>query len=351
MPQDRRTIRKATVTEVAARAGVSRATADRVLNRRGGVSLEKTRAVLLTARALGLDRNLDAAPVNMLRVCVLMQSPENPYYERLGYGFREADLAFEAQRIRAYVTYINVLAPESIRLQLLQIATMYDGLVIVAPARDEILDALRAIATRVPVVTLSTDLPLDTAHYYVGPDNYKAGRLAGELMGRLLGPAGGSVLLITGLKEFSGHGERRRGFIDVLSRDFPQCSVAVEVDSLDQGMMAADGVTAALAGNYQINGIYNISQGNDAIVQRIEQLGKQGRFVFIVHDLTRTTSALLQARHIDVVIDQDPILEARRAIEIILQHYGRLEERRVIGATPLRVLFRENAAAEFEGMA
>ena len=335
--------------DVAARAGVSRATADRVLNRRGGVSLEKARAVLLTARAMGLDRNLDAPPAKMLRVCVLMQSPENPYYERLGHGFREADVAFEAQRIRAYVTHIDVLAPESVRLQLQQIGSTYDGVVIVAPARDEIVDAVRTIAARVPVVTLSTDLPLDAAHYYVGPDNYRAGRLAAELMGRMLGPSGGSVLLITGLQEFSGHGERRKGFRDVLSQDFPKCSIAVEVESLDRGTMAADGVANGLARDPNICGIYNISQGNDAITRRIKQLGRQGSLVFIGHDLTRTTTALLQARDIDVVIDQDPMLEARRAMELILQHHGRLAGRRVSGATPLRLFFRENTEGEFSG--
>ena len=216
---------KTTIGEVAVRAGVSRATADRVLNRRGGVSAEKARAVLVSARAMRLDRNLDVPPARMLRVCVLMQSPENPFYERLTRGFREADLLFEAQSIRAYITHIDVLDAESIRRQLQQIAKAYDALVIIAPAREGILNALREIAARIPVVTLATDLPLDAVHHYVGPDNYKAGRLAAALMGRLLGRAGGGVLLIAGLREFSGHGERKQGFLEVLPEDFPNCRV------------------------------------------------------------------------------------------------------------------------------
>ncbi len=339
-------MRKITMGEVAARAGVSRATADRVLNRRGGVSAQKARAVLLEARAMGLDRNLDVSPAKMLRVCVLMQSPENPFYERLGHGFREANLVFAPQGIRAYITHIDVLAPESIGRKLQQIARTYDALVIVAPAQESILDALRVIATRIPVVTLATDLPMDAAHHYVGPDNYKAGRLAAELMGRMLGSAGGSLLLIAGLQEFKGHGERKKGFLDVLKQDFPACSVDVEVESLDQGAMAADGVATALSHNRDIRGIYNISQGNDAITQRIKDQGRRKDFIFICHDLTPTARALLIARDIDVVIDQDPVLEARRAIELILQHHGRLAGRQVSGATPLRLFFRENAEDE-----
>jgi LacI family transcriptional regulator len=339
-------LRKVTLSEVAVNAGVSRATADRVLNRRGGVSVEKERAVLVSARTMGLDRNLEIAPAQLLRVCVLMKPPQNPFYERLGRGFREANLLFETQAITAYISHIDVLAPQTIHSQLRKIAKTYDALVIVAPARDSIIDALRVIAERIPVVTLATDLPLGVAHYYVGPSNYQAGRLAGELMGRMIGPSGGNVLLVAGLREFSGHQERRQGFQEVLDRDFPRCTIAVEIDSLDQGGMVADSVAEALTGNRGIRGVYNISQGNDEIVMCLNQRGIGKDFFFICHDLTTTTRTLLLSRQIDVVIDQDPMLEARRAIELILRHYGRLAGRQVEGATPLRVFFRENAEGE-----
>lgn len=338
-------MRKVSISDVAAKAGVSRATADRVLNRRGGVSADKVRAVLLSARAMGLDRNLDASPVKMLRVGVLMQPPQNPFYERLARGFREANDLFAGQAIKAYVSHIDVLAPQRIKRQLQQMARLYDALVIVAPARQGILEVLRPIAARLPVVTLASDLPLEAAHYYVGPDNYKAGRLAGELMGRLLGDKGGAVLLIAGLSTFSGHGERRRGFLDVLAEDFLKCRVTIEIESFEQAQKAADGVVQALRRDPDIAGIYNISQGNDAIAERIRRRARKQPIAFICHDLTPTTLELLVTRAVDVVIDQDPLLEARRAIELILQHNGRLAGRQVTGATPLRVVFRENAEA------
>lgn len=337
---------KITISDVAARAGVSRATADRVLNRRGGVSIGKERAVLISARRLGLDRNLTVAPVQQLRVCVLMKPPQNPFYERLARGFRDANLLFHAQAITAYVNHIDVLAPDTIHARLRKIAKSYDALVIIAPARDSIVAALRVVAERMPVVTLATDLPLGTAHYYVGPSNYRAGRLAGEMMGRMLGAVGGDVLLVAGLREFSGHEERKQGFRDVLREDFPRCAIAVEIDNLDQSGVAADGVAAALTKNRRIRGVYNISQGNDEISRRLKQRKLGKNFFFICHDLTPTTKALLLSREIDVVIDQDPGLEARRAIEIVLRHFGRLDGSSVDGNTPIRVFFRENVVGE-----
>ena len=337
---------KVTITEVARRAGVSRATADRVLNRRGGVSSAKEGAVLTSARALGLDRNFDAAPIKQLRVCVLMKPPQNPYYQELTRGFREANRRFAPQAATAYVTHIDVIAPETIVRQLDRIARNYDALVIVAPTHPATIQTLRRLASRIPVITLSTDLPLGAPHYYVGPNNERAGRLAGEIMGRMLGSQGGNILFVAGLSEFSGHEERRKGFYAILRKDYPACAVAAEIDSLDRGAVVADAVVSALREIPGIRGIYNISQGNDEISRRIAARGIPKDFCFIGHDLTSVTRALLRDRRMDVVIDQDPVLEAVRAMEIVLHHYGRWSGGKIDGNTPLRVHFRENAGGE-----
>jgi LacI family transcriptional regulator len=337
---------KVTISDVARDAGVSRATADRVLNRRGGVSSKKEGAVLTSARSLGLDRNFDAAPVKALRVCVLMKPPQNPYYAELTRGFRQANRRFAQQAVTAYVTHIDVTAPETIVRQLGRIARNYDALVVVAPAHPTTVQSLRDLSVRIPVITLSTDLPLGAPHHYVGPDNERAGRLAGEIMGRMLGQAGGNILFVAGLSEFSGHEERRKGFRAVLRSDYPASVVAAEIDSLDRGASVADAVVAALREIPNIRGIYNISQGNDEISRRIEARGIRKDFCFIGHDLTATTRSLLRERRMDVVIDQDPVLEAMRAMEIVLHHYGRSGGGRISGKTPLRVHFRENAEGD-----
>lgn len=339
-------VAKTTISDVARDAGVSRATADRVLNHRGGVSMRKERAVLESAKRLGLDRNLEAKPATQLRVCVLMKPPQNPFYDLLARGFREANLLYAPQAITAYVSHIDVLAPEAICETLQSVQSRYDALVIVAPSHAGTVEALRQISERIPVVTLSTDLPLHVPHYYVGPDNDRAGRLAGELMGRLLGPEGGKVLLVAGLSEFSGHVERKRGFQSILAADYPACTVSATFETQDQNELAAKAVATALEADPTIRGVYNISQGNDDITLRIDRLGITERLVFICHDLTRVTRALLLARRIDAVIDQDPVLEARRAMEVILHHCGRWRGEPPEGGIPIHVYFREGLAAE-----
>jgi LacI family transcriptional regulator len=148
-------------------------------------------------------------------------------------------------------------------------------------------------------------------------------------MGRMLGRTS-MVLLVAGLNDFSDHQERRKRLHAPLREDYSSCTVTAEIDSFDRSAtVAAAVVTALKAGG--IRGIHNISQGNDKITRRIEEHGFAKDVVFICHDQTSlapTTCDLLLARPVDVVIDQDPLLEARRAMELVLSHYGRLDAKR-----------------------
>ena len=66
------------------------------------------------------------------------------------------------------------------------------------------------------VITLATPIRGIGAQNYIGPDNRKAGRVAGDLMGRFLGRDGGEVVVIAGLLSMIGHEEREMGFRAVL---------------------------------------------------------------------------------------------------------------------------------------
>ena len=277
-----------------------------------------------------------------------MQPPENPFYERLSRGVREANLVFSDQAIRAYITYIDVLAPETI-LQAPQ--ALHRDIRRADPRRARQRPRSSSCFGRSPpryrVITLASDLPLDAPHhYYVGLSNLQAGRLAGELMGRLLRSKWRQRPARRRLNEFSGHRERETGFLSVLGEDFPKTVVVARFESRDRSGIVGGAMARILRRHPNLSGIYNIAHGTEEIARHIEPLRESRHLVFICHDLTTATRPLLISRQIDAVIDQDPIFEARRAIEIVLQHYGRLDGQPADGTMPPRVIFRENAGNE-----
>jgi ribose transport system substrate-binding protein len=73
------------------------------------------------------------------------------------------------------------------------------------------------VAPRVPLITQDSDLPDPSARRcYIGTDNYKAGRAAGDLVKKVL-PGGGKIAIYVGQLDAQNAVERRQGVVDALA--------------------------------------------------------------------------------------------------------------------------------------
>jgi ribose transport system substrate-binding protein len=78
---------------------------------------------------------------------------------------------------------------------------------------------INSIARQIPLITQDSDAPGTDRLLYVGMDNYRAGRMCGELVREAL-PEGGEVMLFVGRLEQDNARHRRQGVIDeLLGRD------------------------------------------------------------------------------------------------------------------------------------
>lgn len=335
--------RKATLAEVAAAAGVSISTVDRVINGRGGVSARKEQLVLDQARKLDLRRPLDFAPLRAIRIGVLMQAPSDPFYAVVRAAFGRANQLYGHLNTQCLLHYFDMQAPDRMAALIETVARSHDGLVVIAYENPVVVEALRSAAARIPVITLVSDLPHSGRTAYVGLDNRSAGRVAGELMARFLGKGGGDIMVLSGLRSFVGHEEREMGFRAVLAERFPECRVAKVAETRESRVAAGDLVRAALRDNPAIAGIYNISTGNQAIAAALRGLARAEHTVFIAHELTPGRRQLLREGVLDAIIDQNPETEAITAVETLLHRFGRIETAPARTITPFYIYIRENA--------
>jgi len=90
-----------------------------------------------------------------------------------------------------------------------------DGIAVspIDPANQR--DILNEAAKRTKLITHDSDAPDSDRLLYIGMDNYKAGRLCGELVRESL-PKGGSVMLFIGRLEQDNAKRRRQGVIDAI---------------------------------------------------------------------------------------------------------------------------------------
>lgn len=334
--------RKTTLVDVAFAAGVSVTTVDRVLNNRGGVQPAKEQRVLEQARKLRLDRALDLRPTRLLRFAVVMQAPSNPFYENLQAAFLRANQVFSASSIQCGIHHADVLKPARTVKLVRKVAAANDAIVIVYPENKEVSSALLEISRTIPVVTLVSDLPRSGRLAYVGLDNRSAGRVAGELMARFIGPSGGDIIVVSGLHSYIGHEEREMGFRSVLRERHPKCRVVAVLESREQTETAGELVAEVLRTRPGIAGIYNVSAGNRAIAATLLKAGSVGRTVFITHELTADRRALLKEGVLDAIIDQNPEIEVMTAVETLAHHFGRRDTPPPTKITPFDILIRES---------
>lgn len=335
--------KKTTLMQIAKAAGVSTSTVDRVLNHRGGVSPAKETKVLEWASRLNVDRVIFQDYLKILRVGVMMQSSRNPFFRSLRDAFTSLSTTMSDLKIHCFIHEIDVTDMTATTRRINQVAEVYDALVVTCPEDPQLSGVLKLIADKIPIVTLVTDLPNSGRLAYVGPDNRQTGRVAGELMARFLGQAGGEVLVILGMHRIIGHEEREMGFRSVLRERFPKCTIADSLESGEDRMRAGEVVQEALQLHPNVRGIYNISAGNSSIARVVHSLNLKDKIVMITHELSPERIQMLRDNILDAVIDQNPRIEAERALEIIGRHFNRTDaETRLEEFTPFNIFIREN---------
>jgi LacI family transcriptional regulator len=320
------------IREIAQQSGLSKATVDRVLNRRAGVR-ESTRAEVMQAIA-DLDKQRTQLRLNGRRylIDVVMQTPR-----RFSDAFRAAveyELpTFSPAVLRARFHLWEQGPPTQIVETLGRIRASH-GVILKSqdePAVAETIDMLTA--SGVPVVTYATDVPNSRRCAYVGIDNRAAGVTAAYLIQQWLGPTPSDVLVTMSHNAFRGEEEREAGFRTGLrgsGRQIITVSGADGVDTVD------DNLLRLLEENPSIQAAYSIGGGNTATVAAFDRLGLSCR-VFIAHDLDADNCRLLRAGRISAVLHNDLCEDARTAMRLILQARGLLPAERP-GLTPVHIV-------------
>lgn len=337
-------MKKPSAKDVAKASGVSLATVDRVLNNRGGVSLDKEKRVLEWARKLKMDRALNQRVARTVRIAVLIQPPSNPFHGRVQSAFESANRIYAQFNLQFRVFHIDPSRPQATARLVRQIEADHQGIVISAEHHPDILKAISMVLKpEFPVVALVTDMRGISGVTYVGPDNHQAGRVAGELMGRLIGTQGGDIIVVAGLLSMVGHEEREMGFRSVLRERFPECRICAVLESQESPERAGELVHHVLNSNRGVRGIYNASAGARHVVEAIKSLGSPQKVIFITHELTDERRGLLKDGLIDVIIDQDPETEVRTTVEHLAHYFSRRDEPPTSLITPISIHMRENS--------
>lgn len=317
---------KVTLEDVANEAGVSLATADRVVNKRPGVRERTVARVNEAIVKLGYRPDIAAARLarnRSFRFAFVLPTGDNTFMAELDAQVRATADWLAARRAFVDMRHVDVFDPDVLGRTLEEMPSVYDGVATVALDHPRVRAAIDELAARgTAVVTLVSDVPGSRRFHYVGIDNPAAGRTAGALMGRFLGRTPGKVGIVAGSLALRDHAERYFGFNQVVSGEYPHLAVLTPVEGRDDRAQSREATARLLAAHPDVAGIYSVGAGNRGIADALEASGRAADVVWIAHELTVHTRRYLVRGTLDAVIAQNPGHEARSAARVLLAQCG-----------------------------
>lgn len=207
------------------------------------------------------------------------------------------------------------------------IARQVDGIVL-APLDDA---ALRrpvdeAMRSDIPVVIFDSGLQGDNYVSYVATDNFKAGRLAGEHMAKLL-DGKGKVVVLRYAEGSDSTTKREDGFLDAL-----KAFDGIEVVSSNQyagvttasALKAAENILARFSradGSLDIDGIFSATEPTTlGILRALQDSGSAGKIEFIGFDSSEKMIAALKAGELDGFVVQNPMKIGYLGVKTLVEH-------------------------------
>lgn len=287
-----------------------------MLNGRGGVRPATVEKVVAAARSLDYPRRLPEAHRGVIRIEVILVRPDATFFARLSHAFERIAATLD-RTIAVHRTFLDEANPAAIAQRILDPDMRRAALILAVPDHPLVGAALRRLeAQMIPTVQIVTQIS-GTSGAYVGIDNYAAGRMAGLLMARMQRRPG-KVVAICHSQIYRVHRDRVRGFFDYLMEAGGDFEPVAALFGHDEGDRNAGQLVEALTRWPDLAGLYN-SGGANAALNDVLRRHPLGRDVFFVgHELTERSARALREGTMDVVLDQAPEAQARRAMDLVL---------------------------------
>lgn len=323
----------ATIKEIAALAGVSRGTVDRVLNHRGSVNPETAERIKRIAKELDYKPNraglVLAAQKKKLKLGVILFSPENPFYVDVLAGVNE-----KAEELAGYnctVIVKQIAMDLEAQLEALDelVAEEVNGIAL-APYNDDcIRERINNLSRQgIPVVTLNTDIENSLRLAYVGSNYEKSGATAAGLL-QLMTSGQVNVGIITGSSQILCHTERISGFRKTLRPYQNRIHITDIVEVHDDEIESYEKTFQLLRDHPEINALYFAAGGVYGGCRSVTVLGRQKRMCIVAYDMVPTTRELVKKGIISAVICQQPKVQGSRPLDLLFTYLttGELPEK------------------------
>lgn len=315
----------ATIKQISEITNVSRGTIDRVLNNRGGVNPETEKKVRAAIEALNYLPNKAGKNLAVLKkklkfgFILFSRNNYNPFFEGVETGIKAKAMELEEFGISVDIRHTDHNAHDK-QLELLNYFTDndYHGIAITALNVPAITDKINEISARgIPVITVNTDIPTSKRLAYVGSNYYRCGEVAANVMG-LITQGNARLGIVRGSDDIMCLTERSAGFIDYLSRHYPDIQVVHTVSNNQYDEIENYLITKNMLEKHpEINALYLAAAGVSGACKAVSEMNRD--IQVIAYDCLPETKQLLEQGIVAAIIDQDPLYQGGKPLEILFE--------------------------------
>jgi LacI family transcriptional regulator len=316
-------MKRAGVHEIAQLAKVSIGTVDRALHGRPGISDATRKRVLRIAREISYSPNPAARALSVgrgsIRIGVCIPQEIHFFYDQMRAGIFD-----EGQRVSGLGVDLVYRPATELGEEPREIANLLRSdlsAMIVTPGNPQVMTPLidRAERDNVRVVCVTTDAPDSKRSSAVCVEPKISGRLAAELMAKLL-PAGSEVAIVTGMMTTEEHRQKTEGFRTAFVKDCPDGQTVAVLEAHESEKESYQKTCDLLAERKHLRGIYVNTVNSLPVCQALQQHGLADKVKLVTTDLFHQMVPYFERKTIAASIYQDPYLQGQLAVRILADH-------------------------------
>ena len=341
---------RVTIQDVADRAGVHRATVDKVLHHREGVSDEVRMRVQKVIEEMGYTPNpagqvlqrqgrkfrIDAILVDVDALPFLIQGIKKGVSEQVGFDIEVHYSISKFQEAEKQSVLIDRAVTEKT-----------DGIILSPCNADCVREAVdRAVKAGIMVVMTNSDITGTKRSCYVGIDNLQGSRIAGRLMGLFLRGKGKIAIISSAIDtENNNYGVKTReeGFIRFLSEKFPDISIVSRIESREDSRITYEESLKLLRTNEDLQGIYITCGGTYEVGRALRESGRVGKITVISYEDYPDIKDLIRDEVFNCTLEGDLESQGSIPVTLIMDYlvFGRRPRKEQI-FTDIHILVKES---------
>jgi ribose transport system substrate-binding protein len=273
-------------------------------------------AIVLACLAVSCGRSGKPKTID---IAFVTKALDSEWWQRVKSGAEEAARADPGVKLSVLAPEREVNIDQQVAILENQITRRVSALAVAPAGASEVLPVLeRARAAGIPVLIVDTDINWPSKLSYIGADNQRAGRIAGEFIVGAIGGKG-QVAVIRGILGVATHEDRLAGFREAIAKAPGIDCVAVQPANSERalGMSVMENI---LTSHPDLRAVFATNdQMALGAVEAIAARNLTGRVAVVGVDATSEAVRAVQAGRLTADVAMHPELLGSRAVEAAIK--------------------------------